>query len=120
MHKVPIEKIVHDKCGKRSLQIWKKGNKYDGFCFYCHTIVRNPYSDKPEGYSPPAPKIKSKEEIQQEIREIQEYQFLDLPDRKIGRGTLRHFGVRVAVSEENGTDIVAHYYPYRTKGEITW
>lgn len=119
MSKELVEKIVHEKCGKKTLQVWKKGSTYDGFCFSCHTYVKNPYSNFEEGYSPPAPKVRSPEEIQAELDSVQEYQTLDLPDRKLSKRVLQYFGVKTAVSEENGQDVVAVYYPYTKRSKLS-
>lgn len=116
--KVAIEKIVHKKCGSLALQVWKKGSRYDGFCFKCHESVRNPYADMDDGYEPPKPKVKTLEDIQAELQEVQQYSTVDLPDRHLSKRVLQYFGVRTALSEENGQDVVALYFPYRKKGTI--
>lgn len=45
---------------------------------------------------------------------------LKVPQQNIGLDAAKYFGIRSAVSEENGVDIVATYFPYRDKyGNLT-
>lgn len=107
-----VEKIECPSCGKHAFQIFQnEDNSFSAFCFACSLHDNNPYKDKPAGYKPVVVK-KSKEQIQQEIAEIQEYQFLPLPDRKLKKEYLEYFGVRIGVSQEDGTTPVSHHYPY--------
>jgi twinkle protein len=115
-----VEKIIHDKdkggCGAHALGIFQqKDGTYNGFCFSCSSFIRHPYAAMPDGYEPPKPRSKTKEEIEQELADIATYPVKDLPDRKLNARTLQHFNVRVGLSEENGTDVAMHFYPY-TKG----
>lgn len=114
-----VERLPHSCGSKRGLNIFANPDgTYSGFCFACSTYVPDPYKDKPDGYKPPAGFKKSAEEIEAEIRAINKFQTLALPDRKLKKETLDHFNVRCAVSEENGEDITAHYYPYTNDGEL--
>lgn len=107
-----VDRLPHS-CGTKSgLNVFKDGDVYSGFCFKCKTYVANPYEDKPEGYTPPVGFKKSPQEILSEIHAISRFPSKTLPDRKLTQATLEHYEVRVAVSEENGEDITAHYYPY--------
>jgi twinkle protein len=116
-----VEKLPHrtDKCNSANgLQVFDKGDgTYDGYCFSCGTYVPNPYSDKPAGYRP-ASIVKSKEEIQAEIKEIGAYRCVDLPDRKLKKEYLNYFGVKIGVSETDGETPVTHYYPYYISDEL--
>lgn len=116
-----IEKLPHrtDKCNSSNgLQVFQKeAGTFDGYCFACGTHVIDPYGDKPKGYKPNV-FIKSAEEIQAELDEIQTYQVRDLPDRKLKRGTLDTFSVKVGTSEGDGETIESHYYPYRKNGVL--
>jgi twinkle protein len=49
---------------------------------------------------------------------VQGYQFLDLPTRKLRAKTLEKFGIRVAVSEEDGVTPQAAYQPYYKNGKL--
>lgn len=54
------------------------------------------------------------------LKEVGEYPFRDFPMRGIRRETMEKFGVRVGVSEKDGTTIEAIYFPsYSQKGKIT-
>ena len=78
-----IDKIQHDSCGSSSLQVFERDDgDVDGYCFSCSTYVRNPYGDTPVE-DRPAKKVKSQEEIQQEIAEIGTYQTKTLMDRHL-------------------------------------
>lgn len=116
-----VEKLPHrtDKCNSgNGLQVFAKdGGGYDGYCFACGTYEPNPYHDKPEGYKPVSV-IKSPEQIQEEIEEIGGYQTLDLPERKLKKEYLKYFGVRIGVSEQDGSTPVSHYYPYEKDGVL--
>lgn len=41
-----------------------------------------------------------------------------MPDRKIKKEYLDYFGVKIGVSENDGTTPVSHYYPYYKDGEL--
>jgi len=116
-----VEKLPHrtDKCNSgNGLQVFLKDDgSYDGFCFSCGTPVPDPYSDKPKGYKPNV-FVKSDEDIKAELAEVETYQVRDLPDRKLRRGTLDYFSVKVGTSEVDGESVVSHYYPYRKGGEL--
>jgi len=53
------------------------------------------------------------------IKEILEYPIEALPSRKISKKTCKHFGIRVGLSEIDGTTIEAIYFPYYKDGELT-
>lgn len=114
-----VEKLPHrtDKCNSSNgLQVFaKEGGGYDGFCFACGTHVPNPYSDKPEGYAP-AVRIKTQEEIDAEIADIATYKTVSLPERKLRKESLEYFGVKIGLSEQDGTTPHSHYYPYYKDG----
>lgn len=117
-----IEKLPHrtDKCNSANgLQVFAKdGGGYDGYCFACGTHVANPYEDKPEGYKP-VRVVKTAEQIQAEIQEINEYATCDLKDRSLRRESLEHYGIKIGVSEQDGVTPVSHYYPYKKDGKLT-
>lgn len=93
----------------------KEDGTYDGFCFACGTHVPDPYKDKPAGYKPVF-RVKSPEEIEKEISEIRdEYGCHDVPGRKLKKEYLDYFGVKVGVSEEDGSTPTSMYFPYYNK-----
>lgn len=114
-----IEKLPHrtDKCNSSNgLQVFaKEGGGYDGFCFACGTYVPQVYSDKPEGYAP-AVRIRTQEEIDAEIADIATYKTVALPERKLRKESLEYFGVKIGLSEQDGTTPHSHYYPYYKDG----
>lgn len=114
-----IEKLAHS-CGSRDgLQVFQqKDGSYDGFCYACGKYVPDPYNDRPEGYKPPIAKKKSQEDIQREIEEINSYQIVDLPARKLTAESLSYFGVRIGLSETDGETPISHYYPYTKDGKL--
>ncbi len=91
---------------------------YNGWCYACGTFVANPYSNKPEGYTPPKPIRKTPEEVEAELREVADYQTLALPDRKLTRETLSYFGYKVGVSQADGQTPEVIYRPYMDDGDI--
>ena len=116
-----VEKLPHrtDKCNSANgLQVFQEEDgTYSGYCFTCNTYIANPYHDHPKGYSPPK-FTKSPEQIQQELREIDEYQTVDLKDRKLKKYALEYFGVKIGLSETDGTTPHSHYYPYYINDEL--
>jgi len=53
------------------------------------------------------------------VSDIEQYGTTDLPDRKLRKETLEHFGVKVAVSEQDGKTPIAVYFPsYDQKNKI--
>jgi len=54
------------------------------------------------------------------LKDVEGYPFKDLPERGLRKETLQRFGVKVGLSEEDGTTVVAVYFPsYNQKGKIT-
>ncbi len=82
-------------CGTRQgLQVFEREDGgYDGYCFNCRTYVPNPYKDKPEGYTPPPAFRKTPEQIAEELREIEGFAVVDLPDRGLKAEYLDYFGI---------------------------
>ena len=100
-----------------SIQIFLQDDgTYDGYDFATGKFIANPYHDKPVGYKPVA-FIKSKEYIEKEIADVDDFQCVALPDRKLRKESLEHYGIKIGVSEEDGTTPTTHYYPY-TKGGV--
>lgn len=70
---------------------------------------------------------KSSQEIEQEnrmvketIKDVLEYPIAVMPERKITKETCKKFGVRMAISEEDGKTPVAYYFPYYdSKGKLS-
>lgn len=116
-----LVKLPHS-CGSRSgLQVFEKEDgTVDGYCFSCKTYVANPYgAPKKASDIPAAQRLrKSKEEIEEEIREVAGYPVVDLVDRKLRAADLDLYGIKIGLSEEDGKTPKFHYYPYTKDGEL--
>lgn len=54
------------------------------------------------------------------LKEVLEYPFREIPDRKIRKDVCEKFGVRSSISQEDGKTVTALYFPsYNQKGKIT-
>lgn len=95
-----------------SIQVFlKEDGTYDGYDFATNKYIPDPYHDKPKGYKPIAFK-KSKEQIAQEMEDIEACLPVDLPDRKLRKESLEYFGIKIGLSEVDGVSPTLHYYPY--------
>lgn len=124
-----IEKIQHipedgEKCLSStgtSLQVWLNeepdGRKhFSGFCFACSVLVKDPYGDNPP--DPKDIKVKTPEEIQEEINEILSCQRMDLEHRSIEPEWWQYYGVRKLLSEFDGKTPNAIAHPYTRNGQV--
>lgn len=113
-----VEKLPHTCGGTRSLQVFaKEDGTYDGYCFRCNTHVKDPYGD---GQKPKATmRIKTPEQIKEELDEINSLSAQDLPERKLTQRVLDYYGVKVALSEADGVTPACRFYPYRQGSEVT-
>jgi len=113
-----VEKLPHSCGSSDALQVFQDHDgKFTGFCFACSEYVEDPYGDKPEGYVPEV-KVKSPEEIQAEIDEVSSLKAVTLHDRMLNKETLEHFGVKVGLSEQDGSTPALHFYPYTKSGQL--
>jgi twinkle protein len=113
-----VEKLPHECGSSDALQVFEENGKFSGFCFACSTYVPDPYRDKPQGYKPP--KItKTQEEIDAELSDIESLPFVDLASRKLSKASLEYFGIRVALSEIDGSSPVAVYFPAYSETKLT-
>lgn len=121
MSKICVEKIAHhsDKCNSRDgKQVWlNEDGRYTAYCFACGEYDGNPYHDKPKDFKP-AVAFKTKEQIEQEIADVSEYSVVALTDRKLRKESLDYFGIKIGVSESDGSTPVSHYYPYSRDGNL--
>lgn len=120
-----IEKIKCSECGSNNLQVFQEeeGGPYTGFCFNPkhYKFIPNPYGENYDLDSIPKPKIKTEDEIQEEIAEVWSYPIVDVADRKLRASTLEAFGARVSMSEKDGTTPTAIYWPVTANGkQIGW
>jgi twinkle protein len=114
-----IEKLPHINCPNNSsdgLQVFDDDGKITGYCFSCGSYVANPYAD---GNAPKKKRIqKTDEELAREVEEVASLSSAELTHRKLQAWALEHFGVKVAVSEQDGITPVAYYYPCETDGQL--
>lgn len=116
---VVVDRQPHSCGSNRGLNIFEnEDGTFSGWCFACKTYVPDPYQDKPEGFQPPVGFKKSPEEIARELRAVSQFKSMELKDRKLRKDTLEYYEVRVSVSEEDGSTIIAHYYPYKELDDI--
>ncbi|CAH9016292.1 putative GP4d helicase [Vibrio phage 275E43-1] len=115
-----VEKIDCPECGGSNLQVFlQEDGSYDGFCYSnCWKYFKDPYENKPSGYTPPAPYRKNPEEVKAQLKEVRALPVVDIPDRKLKAETLRHFGVRVGLSQEDGKTPSVMYFPHFTNGKV--
>lgn len=113
-----VEKLPHSCGGTRSLQVFQREDGgYDGYCFRCGTHVKDPYG---EGQKPKATlRIKTPDQIQEELNEISSLDTVELPERKLTRRALEYFGVKIALSESDGVTPTVRFYPYYKRGVLS-
>jgi len=114
-----IEKLPH-RCGTRNgLQVFaREDGGVDGFCFSCGTFVRHPYGKPRQADEIERPPPKTPEQIQAEIAEVDGYQTVDIPSKRLRAKHLEAFGIKVGLSENDGITPETIYYPYRRNGEL--
>ena len=109
-----VEKLPHSCGSSDALQVFKDGDEITGYCFACGTYVDDPYNGKvPRGFVVKSPKDKARD-----VKAVLKYPIRDVPARKLRADTFKHFGVRVAVSEQDGESPVGVFFPYGS-GELT-
>ncbi len=116
-----LEKLPHDECGSsNALQVFEGDDGLaNGYCFACDSFVRHPYGAPKDAKDIPRTKItKTPEEIEAEIEEIQSYPVVDLKDRLLRKKNLEYYGIKIGMSQYDGTTPRAHYYPYTKDGKI--
>lgn len=117
-----VERMKHDdpKCTgtSKSLQVFLNDDgTYSGFCFHCHKLVKAPYGDNPP--DPSTIKVKTPEEIEEEIREIRECQTVPFTHRALEADDWKYFGVRCILSTTDGRTPYAIAHPYTKAGQVT-
>lgn len=116
-----VLKLPHE-CGTRdALQVFAQDDgSLDGFCYACKTWVPNPLGvDKSIKDIPKAERIgKTQDEIESEIAEIEECAAIDLVERRLRKETLNKFGIKIGLSEADGTTPTFIYFPYYKQGVL--
>lgn len=116
-----LVKLGHS-CGTRdALQVFEREDgTVDGFCYACSTYVRHPYGDSVDASAVERPKFaKSQEEIEEELREIEECEAQDLRQRKLRKKALDHYKIKVGLSREDGVTPKMVFFPYRNGNRVT-
>ncbi len=114
-----LDKLPHSCGSRKGLQVFAgdDGN-VNGWCFSCGTFVAHPYGEPRATSDVPAPKVKTEEEIKEEIGDIGNYPSLTVESRKLRADVLEKFGVKTSVSESDGKTPTALYYPYYRNGKV--
>lgn len=120
MSGIQIDALSHS-CGSRAgLKIFAQdGGDVDGFCFACHTFVKDPYGDQRKVVDLPPRVQKTDQEIREEIAEIDGYTTVDVPTRKLRATTLNKFSAKTSLSEKDGKTPTAIYWPVTKAGKLT-
>jgi len=114
-----LAKLPHSCSSKKGLQVFARDDgTVDGFCFSCGTYVRHPYDVETSTDTLPQPKVKTEEEIKEELYEVATYPTLTLESRKLRADVLEAFGIKTSVSEADGKTPTAAYYPYTIDGKV--
>lgn len=116
-----VTKLSHS-CGSRNgLQVFAdEDGDLTGYCFSCDTYVHDPMGKgKTIDDIPKKQRMtKTKEEIEEEFDTIANCDAMDLPDRKLRKKALDYFGIKIGVSEQDGTTPTFHFYPYTKDGKL--
>lgn len=110
-----IEKLPHICGSSDGLQVFQddEGN-YSGYCFACSTYVPSPYDGEARRATKKTPSF-NHEAVKAEIENLPT---VAIPERKLEEWALAHFGVKVALSEEDGETPVVRYFPYTKEGKV--
>lgn len=117
---VCIDKLPHDCGTRKGLQVFadEETGKVNGWCFSCGSFVANPYGKEKTIDEVELPEPKTEEEIQRELAEVPGLPVVDLPSRKLRAEDLDKFGIKVALSEEDGKTPTHTYFPITNGGKI--
>lgn len=114
-----IGELPHSCGTKRGLKVFlQEDGSVNGFCFACSTFVENPYGEKVSEKDLPNIQKRTKEDIENDIKEISSYQVVDVESRKIRKNTLKAFGATVALSEKDGITPEAICWPLTKDGKL--
>jgi twinkle protein len=112
-----VEKLPH-KCGSGDgLQVFQQEDgSVDGYCFACGKHEPDPY----EGGKVPKFEVKTEADKQAEVDAIaRDYTTHGLLSRKLRKSTLEYFGIKMAVSQEDGETPVGVFFPYGRDGGLS-
>ena len=115
-----IVKVVHKKCGHNALQVFEGDDGVvNGYCYSCGEYVANPYDEVMLTKNLPKPKLgKTKEELAEEFKEIEECHAVDLVDRRLRADVLDYYGIKIGMDTKTGKIPTLAYIPYTSKGGV--
>lgn len=114
-------RMAHSCGSRQGLNLYEEEDgRVTGFCFSCKQFEPDPLNGNTMERAGVERSVRSPEEIKKELDEIGTFPIMGLPDRKIGKGTMQHFGTRVSLDQERQEKVEVHYYPYESleTGEI--
>lgn len=118
---IVIDKLPHGCGTTQGLNVfaYEDTNKVDGYCFACSKYVRHPYGKEKTSDNIELPEPKTEEEIAVELKEAELLKTLDVPGRKLRAEFLDRFGIKTALSEEDGKTLDKMYFPVHKSGHIS-
>lgn len=116
-----VDKLPHSCGSRKGLQVFvdEGTGKVDGFCFSCHTYIRHPYGEEKTAGDMELPEAKTAEEIEEELADVSGYPTVDIKSRRLREANLSYFGVKTALSEEDGETPTHTYFPVTKEGKVT-
>jgi len=115
-----IDELPHECGTKKALKVFaQEDGTVDGYCFACHKPIKDPYGDGRTVDDLPKRKEKSAADIAAEIAEVDGYQTVDVPTRRLRASTLAKFQAKVSVSETDGVTPSAIYWPVTKGGKLS-
>lgn len=102
-----------DKSGNH-LMLFDDGGSYCNRCGYGES--KGTFTEPKVGFN----SDKTPEELVEEIEDVRNYTcYRDVPERGLATVSLRHYGIRVTVSTENGKGITGTFFPATRGGALT-
>jgi twinkle protein len=115
-------KMPHSCGSSDALQIFEnEDGTLSGYCFACDTYESDPLGEGKTIKDIPKKqlKIKSKDQILEEMKEISELaELVDLKQRRIRSASLEYFGCKIGFSQIDGKTPNIIFFPYTKGGEI--
>lgn len=113
-----------DKCNSSDgVQIFENEDKsLTAFCYACRTYIPDPLGEGGTTKDIKTNKVKTKsvEQIGKEIKFIEnKLPCVDLPERKLSKGVLEYYGIKIGLSEVDGKTPTYIYFPYTSGGKLT-
>lgn len=109
-----VGRMAHHCGSRQGLNLYEQENgNVDGFCFSCKTYEPDPLDGNTMEKAGVVRTAKTKEEIEEELNEIDQYPVAALNDRKIGKAAMEYFKCRIALDQERQEKVEMHFYPYK-------